>query len=296
MYLKECHTVPENSDKLRVLDYVHSVFSTYTTRTSLKKAIKRGELFVNDELSGGAQWVKPGMKIELFDLEHKAPKKYHLSLHIFYDDDEMAVIWKPAGIEVSGNKFRTIENALVGQLCPSSQHDALKWPKPVHRLDKPTTGLLIVAKTSSSIVTLSEIFEKRKVRKLYRAIVIGALSGEGIIDTPLDGQEARSGYRVVQQVPSLKCEMLTLVEVELFTGRTHQIRKHLSGIGHPILGDTLYGTEGLIRSDKGLFLSAIELNIPHPKTGEELCFKAPQPKKFTTYLEREERRFKKWHP
>lgn len=295
MYLIESHIVPFHPEALRVLDYLHTLNGVYKTRTALKKAIKRGELYVDGKQSGGAQWIKEGMKLELFDLEHKIPKEYKLSLDTFFEDDELAIIWKPAGIEVSGNKFKTIENALVGQLMPSREKDALKWPKPVHRLDKPTTGLLVVAKTTSSIVTLSNMFEKRKVRKIYRTLVIGDLRGEGLIDTPIDGQQARSGYRVLQQVPSLKCGFLSLVEVELFTGRTHQIRKHLSGLGYPILGDTLYGKEGLIRSDKGLFLSAIELYLSHPKTGEELHVVAPQPKKFDSYMQREKRRFLKWH-
>lgn len=295
MFLKESHTVPASHDRMRVLDFASQVFESYNTRTAMKKAIKRGELYVNGEKSGGAQWIVKGMLIELYDLEHKAPKEYELQLNVLYEDEEMSVVWKPAGIEVSGNKFKTIENALVGQIKPSKAGDALKWPKPVHRLDKPTTGLLVVAKSASSIVSLSQIFEERKVRKIYHALVIGSMEGSGFIEAPIDGQSAKSGYRVLDKVPSLKCGALTLVEVELFTGRTHQIRKHLSGAGHPILGDTMYGQEGLIRSDKGLFLSAVELYIPHPKTGEEIHIVSPHPLKFDSYMERENRRFLKWN-
>lgn len=294
MFLKESHTVPKSHEKLRVLDYACDIFNTYATRTAMKKAIKRGELYVNGEKSGGAQWVDEGMTLELYDLEHQAPKEYHLDLDVLFEDDEMAVIWKPAGIEVSGNKFKTIENALVGQLKPSTASDALKWPKPVHRLDKPTTGLLVIAKTGSSIVKLSDTFKERNVRKIYRALVIGDLLAEGLITAPIDDQEAKTFYKTIEQVPSLKCGTLSLLEVELFTGRTHQIRKHLSGLGYPILGDSLYGKEGLIRSDKGLFLSAVELFIPHPKSEEELHIKAPQPAKFDSYIKREQRRFDKW--
>ncbi len=296
MYLKETHTVPPLPAPIRLLDYATTAFASYPTRTAAKKGLKRGEVQLNTTPADGSRWLSGGEILSLFDLELKSPQGYQLKLEVCYKDEHLAVIWKPAGIAVSGNRFKTVENALVEVLPPSKEPDALRWAKPVHRLDRPTTGLLIVARTARAIATLGELFATRQIKKRYHAVAIGALEQEGEIREPIDGKPAHSSYQLLKRVPSLKCQWLSLVKVTLHTGRTHQIRKHFAAIGHPLLGDTIYGEEGLIRRDKGLFLSAVELILPHPITGETLHIHQEHPPKFDSYLQREQRRFTKYNP
>ena len=129
------------------------------------------------------------------------------------------------------------------------------------------------------------------IRKKYIAIVIGKLMGEGFITEPIEDKPAKTEYRVIKTVESLKNKHLTLVELFPHTGRTHQLRIHLSGLGFPILGDKLYGKEDLILKHKGLFLSAVSLKLKHPIKANELEIKVDMPNKFNTRLNNEQRRF-----
>ena len=179
------------------------------------------------------------------------------------------MIHKPAGILVSGNSFKTISNALVQNIVKSSLPDTTK-PHPVHRLDYTTTGLLLVGKTSSSIRALNKMFENKDIKKIYYAITIGEMNSQGEITTEIDGKKSQSGYTVCKTVISKRFGKLNLVQLELQTGRRHQLRKHLSSIGNPILGDNEYGLENLILNGKGLYLHANSLKFIHPFTNEEV--------------------------
>jgi len=159
---------------------------------------------VDGEIGHASSWVSEGQKISLVDLENKPPKPLNINLEIIFEDEHIAVINKPAGIEVSGNKYYTIQNALVASIKPSIELDALKWPRPVHRLDMPTSGLLLVAKTATALMNIGQQFEKRLVQKKYLAIVAGNLSGSGEIKSPIEDQEAQTQYRVVSNCHSLK--------------------------------------------------------------------------------------------
>ena len=138
MVIIESHIVPERIQKVRFLDYSVEIIKSLRSRSSIKKAIKRGELLLNGETVAGGTWIEPGQKIELIDNENKPPKPYELNLEIIFEDESLAIITKPAGISVSGNKYRTIQNALLANLKTSSEPDSLKWPRPVHRLDYAT--------------------------------------------------------------------------------------------------------------------------------------------------------------
>ena len=189
------------------------------------------------------------------------------------------MIHKPAGILVSGNSFKTIANALAQNIKESDLPDASR-PQPVHRLDYATTGILLVGKTSSSIRTLNKMFENREVKKTYYAVTIGDMNDKGEITLEVDGKKSKSNYSICESVLSEKFGKLNLVQLEPQTGRRHQLRKHLSSIGNPILGDKEYGLENLILKGKGLYLHAYSLKFIHPFTNKEVHIKDELPQRF----------------
>jgi 23S rRNA pseudouridine1911/1915/1917 synthase len=189
------------------------------------------------------------------------------------------VIHKPAGILVSGNSFKTITNALAQNIQQSSLPDATV-PQPVHRLDYATTGLLLIGKTSSSIRILNRMFEEKKIEKTYYAITIGEMANQGKITSEIEGKKSQSNFILLESVISKRFRKLNLVKLKPHTGRKHQLRKHVSSIGNPILGDTAYGIENLILKGKGLYLHAYSLSFIHPFTNENVYFKDKFPRKF----------------
>ena len=199
---------------------------------------------------------------------------------MLFEDDHLAVIHKPAGILVSGNSFKTIANALAQNIQPSKQIDATK-PQPVHRLDYATTGILLVGKTSSSIRALNSMFEDKKIEKTYYAVAIGDINVRGNIISEIDGKKSQSNYELVESVSSKRFGKLNLVKLNPQTGRRHQLRKHLSSINNPILGDAAYGIENLILNGKGLYLHAYSLSFIHPFTTEQVYLKDEFPQRFT---------------
>ncbi|MEE9368601.1 MAG: RluA family pseudouridine synthase [Pontiella sp.] len=295
MIIKDTHLVPENIKAVRLSDYVRIAFPAIPSRKGASKAIKRGELWVNGTPAESGTWIEVGQKLDWMDLQQRAPKKYHLKLDVVFEDDYLAVINKPPGIEVSGNKFKTVENALSGSLSPSKQPDALPWPRPVHRLDYSTSGLLLVAKTSRALIDLGRAFEDRKIHKQYRTVVSGKLLSSGTITDPINGLPAQSEYEAVETVPSLRSGFLTELRLSPITGRTHQLRIHMASIGHPIVGDQKYGKEGNVLKGKGLFLAAVELSFPHPVILEKITVAIDTPAKFKSLLQREQARSEKFN-
>lgn len=202
-----------------------------------------------------------------------------LNLKVLYEDDHLAIIYKPAGILVSGNKFVTVVNGLSQNLKKSAQNDAT-LPYPIHRLDYGTTGALLVGKTIRSIRDLSQLFADKKIAKSYYAITIGTMNAlNGTIETTDNGKHAISKYHVLGSVDSIRFKKLNLVKLEPVTGRKHQLRQHMAHIGHPILGDQDYGLEDLILNGKGIYLHAFSISFEHPITNEVLSIAAPIPKK-----------------
>jgi len=235
---------------------------------------------VNDQVATTATYIHGGECIKLSIPKEVSPgKKLVFQLQVLYEDGHLAVIHKPAGILVSGNSFKTIANALPQNLQASTLPDATK-PQPVHRLDYATTGILLVGKTSSSIRALNRLFAEKEVKKTYFAVTIGEMNDQGVITSAIDGKKSQSRYKVCSSVPSKRFAKLNLVELQPQTGRRHQLRKHLSGIGHSILGDKDYGAEGLLLMGKGLYLHAYSLSFRHPFTNEKVFFKSDLPQRF----------------
>lgn len=295
MKILRSHIVPGDALPARFSDYAVGLFPELPSRNGAKKAIKRGELLVNGEAAETGRWIVPGCRIDMVEDEKGPAAPYRLRIKVYYEDDMLAVIGKPPGITVTGNRFKTMENALPINLAPSSSYDALPRPRPVHRLDAQTGGLLLVAKTRSSLMELGRLMEDRAVEKRYLAVVAGKLEGRGVCTAPVGGREALTEYAGMRHVPSLKNGWLTLAELLPRTGRTHQLRVHLAGMGHPVMGDPLYGKEGNILRGKGLFLYAAALSFIHPVTGAPVRVESPPPAKFAALLLREERRWLKYN-
>ncbi|WP_239986582.1 MULTISPECIES: RluA family pseudouridine synthase [Arenibacter] len=250
------------------------------TKSALKKALKKKYITVNDVIATSATLINGGECIKVSVPKEVSPnKKLVFPLKVLFEDDYLAVIHKPAGILVSGNSFKTIANALAQNIQQSNLPDATK-PQPVHRLDFATTGILLVGKTSGSIRLLNKMFEDKKIEKTYYAVTIGEMQDQGKINSEIDGKKSISNYEVLECVASKRFGKLNLVKLDPQTGRRHQLRKHLSSIDNPILGDAAYGLENLILSGKGLYLHAYSLNFIHPFTNKQVYLKDEFPERF----------------
>lgn len=279
--LIETHTVPNNITPIRLQEYGIGVFKTIPTRSGFKKAIKKGLVLINGQKGSTALFISGGEKIELYQENtiNKFSKELKLPLKVHYEDDFLAIIEKPAGVLVSGNSFVTIYNALPQNLKASSQTDATHLT-PVHRLDYPTSGLLLIGKTTNSIRALNKLFEEKEILKIYYAITIGKMISEGSINLPIDNKEAFTKYRVEKTVASERFQYLNLVKLTPFTGRKHQLRKHLFSINNPILGDRDYHLPDKLLKGKGLYLHAKSLEFTHPINKQKIKIISELPKKF----------------
>ena len=293
-FIRERLTVPKYSLGDRLDQYAAQNLHSLPSRKSAYKAAKRGALLVNGQTVEPSRFVYVNDEIILVE-SHARPPVYRLSLEVVWEDEWLAIISKPPGIPVNGNYARTIERALPFNLTATRAVDALTNPKPVHRLDAPTGGLLLVAKSAKSLMNLSRLFENGRIRKRYRAIVTGRLQRQSTIRLPVNGKHAETFYTVVEHSRSLRTDWLTTLDLIPVTGRTHQLRQHLAAIGHPIVGDSIYGAKKHVFRGKGLFLWAIELEFDHPESGEKIGITIDEPAKFNAYRGREARRWKKYY-
>lgn len=278
----ESHKVPKLDKPQRLSDYLPGIFKAVSTKKGIKKAIARRRVQVNGTTGRSSKYITGGEDIILLESKAELKKpKIDLEMEVIYEDDHLAIINKPPGIIVSGNKLRTVENALPTLLTPSAEVDALLRPHPAHRLDFPTSGLLIIGKTSKCVTALNLLFEKREIHKVYTAITIGKMEAEtGHIDTPLLAKAAITDYKRIKSTPSEKYGELNLVELYPVTGRRHQLRIHMHSIGHPLLGDSTYFKEGLQSRGNGLYLHASRLKFQHPIIDQLIEVEAPLPAKF----------------
>ena len=287
------HVVPADPPAERIDAYANRVFDVLTSRNQAKKAIKSGALTRNGQRCRSAWFVAEGeeLVLSLSGAPRLPPLK--MPLDVVYEDPWLAVVRKPAGIHVRGNHARTVHRALRHNLGLPDSQDALPDPDPVHRLDYRTSGLLLVARTAAVRPMLCKLFEERQIHKEYTAIVLGRLEGEGECRTALDGRDAHTRWRAVAHCRSLHVDWLTQVSLEPVTGRTHQLRRHMTQLGHPVLGDDLHHN-GKIYRGGGLFLTAVAQRFIHPMTGDEVSLRLETPSKHTRLLAREARRWDRW--
>jgi len=269
---------------------------TGTTRTQVQRLIAIGAVRVNGAEVPKNHRLQPGEYVEVEAPEPTAaePSPQDIPITILYQDRDLAVVSKPAGLVVhpaAGHADGTLVNALLYALDDLSGIGGVLRPGIVHRLDRDTSGLMVVAKNDVSHLRLQEMVRKRQLKRYYLALVHGIPSTRlGTIDAPVGrdpdnrkrmavtgkaGRKAVTHFKVEREIPHG-----ALLEVELVTGRTHQIRVHLSYIGHPVAGDREYGTSGVLERESGLerqFLHAYRLLFPHPISGEDLAFVDPLP-------------------
>ncbi|MBQ3760555.1 MAG: RluA family pseudouridine synthase [Clostridia bacterium] len=271
------------------------------TRTRAAKLIKDGLVKVNGETASKAGFLlKSGDAVD-FEIPEAVPSVIspeNIPLRIVYEDDCMAVVFKPSGMVVhpaAGNRDGTMVNALLYQLDDLSGIGGVERPGVVHRIDKDTSGLLLVAKTDEAHLSLSEQIGAHSVERAYKAIVIGHMKqSEGDVDAPIGrhpqdrkkmavvpgGKPAKTHWRVIQELRGA-----SLLECVLSTGRTHQIRVHMALLGHPVLGDPVYGPKkSPFPVEGGQLLHAGRIGFTHPKTGKRMVFEAEPEERFLYWL------------
>jgi len=277
----EKHIVPIQEDPVRLSDYVPGIFVAISTKKGMKKAIERGLVLVNGVPSHTSKYINGGELIELCQSDFLSKKPtIKIKLDVLLEDDYLAIVHKPAGIVVSGNKKHTLENALPAALATSKEQDALPRPLPAHRLDYPTSGVLLIGKTAKAVTALNKLFENRTISKSYNAITIGEMEKSGTIKTAIKTKKAHTDFEVIKSFPSKKYGQLNLVQLTPHTGRKHQLRLHMKELGNPILGDQMYGVKGSILLGKGLYLHATSLSFEHPFTQEKIHVETALPPKF----------------
>jgi 23S rRNA pseudouridine1911/1915/1917 synthase len=296
------YVVGENEQDLR-LDVFLSQKDSTLSRSQAKRLIEDGDVLVEGKAAKGSHRLKPGETVSLRKpppvLSEIVPEE--IPLDILYEDEAVIVIDKPPGMVVhpaAGNYSGTLVNALQFHCRILSGIGGVMRPGIVHRLDKGTSGLMVVAKSDEAHRHLSEQFNKRLVSKHYTALVHGNLrEDEGIVDAPVGrhpverkkmstksrrGKEALTRWKVLERFGAF-----TLLEAKIDTGRTHQIRVHLSSLGHPVVGDSVYGgskrtveapvMRAALKKLSRQALHAGRLSFLHPVTGQEIMFESPLP-------------------
>jgi len=305
-------TVTDDSEGIRLDRFLASVLPEHS-RSQIQRLIKEGLIQVAGRETKANQPVKPGqaISIEIPEPVDPAPQPEALPLPILYQDEDLIVVDKPAGMVVhpaAGHASGTLVNALLHHVDDLSGIGGEKRPGIVHRLDRGTSGLMVVAKHDTAHEELSRQFHDREVEKEYFALVWGEVQAGRRIDAPIgrdpsnrkkmSARDASRGARagdparvrrsreaVTRIIRAERLRVLTLLQVAIHTGRTHQIRVHLSAIGHPIVGDPLYGgvhrrVPGDLRAVTHLerpFLHAARLVFTHPRDGRRMEFSSELP-------------------
>ena len=268
------------------------------TRSHIKHWITNGDVLVNDKVVKAGYGLKVGDKVILKEIVEKvlSAKPQDIDVEIVYEDDDIAVVNKPQGMVVHpaiSNYDGTLVNALMFKLDTLSSINGVIRPGIVHRLDKDTSGLLVVAKNDMAHVSLSEQISKKTCKRIYWALVEGIVKSDGEITTNIGrdpknrlkmavvdkGKVADTKYRVLETYSNY-----SLVEFELGTGRTHQIRVHSAYMHHPIVGDKLYNPNKCKFNLNGQLLHAKKLTLNHPRTGETMTFETQLPEYFQKVL------------
>ncbi|MDF2521565.1 MAG: pseudouridine synthase [Clostridia bacterium] len=292
-------TIDEENVGLR-LDAFLSDSIEGQSRSYIQKLIEQEEVSVNGRSAKSNYKLRDGDHVEIcipdpVPLEVKAEE---IDLDIVYEDEDVVVINKPQGMVVHpahGNYTGTIVNALLSHCDNLSGINGVMRPGIVHRIDKDTSGIIVIAKNNEAHVSLAEQLKEHSITRCYNALTEGRVKTEaGTIETligrnPKDRKEmavvSRNGKRAVTHYKVLeRFDSFTLIEARLETGRTHQIRVHMAHMGHPIVGDTVYGYKKQRFETKGQLLHARILGFVHPRTGEYMEFEAPLPDYFENIL------------
>ncbi len=285
------------------LDRVLDILLKDYTRSHLKKLIEDGCVTVNGKTVKASYKVRAGEELSLIlpDLKEPDILPEEIPLSVVYEDEDMLVVNKPQGMVVHpapGNYTGTLVNALLAHCGDSlSGINGEKRPGILHRIDKDTSGLLLVAKNDMAHQSLAEQIKEHSLTRAYLALCHGGFKEEsGKVRLPIgrhpvdrkkmtvtyrNSKEAVTNYKVLEQIGSY-----SLVECRLETGRTHQIRVHMSHLGHPIVGDPVYGVKKENFSLNGQLLHAYQVGFLHPRTGEYLEFSSPLPEHFEKVLKR----------
>lgn len=289
------------------------------SRARVQELISQEKVLIDEKPAKPSLKLRGGERIEIASEVQRPPLRAipeDIALEIVYEDNDLAVVHKPAGMMVHAGAGATddernrgtLVNALLHRFAALSSVGGESRPGIVHRLDKDTSGLIVVAKNDSAHRKLAAEFSARRVKKTYVALVHGWPKKEkGTIASSISrdavrrarmttrrrgGREAVTHYEVERRIESVYGEF-ALLKVKIETGRTHQIRVHMSSIGHPVVGDNLYGAPREIRGKAGApisldrnFLHAAELQFAHPRTGETLRFSVPIPEELSEFLAR----------
>ena len=307
--------VATDGEAARRLDTVLSQ-RTQRSRAEIAALVRRGQVRVNGRPAKPSHQLKPGerIEVELPVRRGRAPQGQDIPIAIVYDDPDIAVVDKPAGMATHpapGNERGTLVNALLARIGPLPQLDHEIRPGIVHRLDKDTSGLLVIAKSERAMRALVAAIAAHRVEREYDAVVWGVPAAEsGAIDAPLardpaartrfavrhEGKRAVTHFHTVETFAppsasrrSSKSDRSTpaaLVRASLETGRTHQIRVHFAAIGHPIIGDPVYGSGYPDMGIERQALHAARLRFVHPVTGVPLSFDASWPADFAALVAR----------
>ncbi|MBR1408913.1 MAG: RluA family pseudouridine synthase [Clostridia bacterium] len=267
------------------------------TRSRAQTLIRDGQVTVDGETVLKPSQTVTADVLALVDVPEPKPvgiAPQDIAIELLYEDDDIAVVNKPAGMVVhpaAGNEDGTLVNALLFRLSGLSGIGGEMRPGIVHRLDKDTSGVLVIAKNDRAHQGLSEQFKDRSMEKHYRTIVSGQMKEEqGLIDAPIgrhkldrkkmavtdDGRPSQTEWKLLAPLKGA-----SLLDVHLLTGRTHQIRVHMLSVGHPVLGDRIYAPKlKMPVTVPRLMLHAYSLELTHPVSGERLRFEAPLPEAF----------------
>ena len=295
--MKYIVTYKENNERL---DKALSLLDNNLSRSFIAKLLKDGKILVNGKIEKASFKVKENDEIFLEDIvDTKADiKEEDIPLDVVYEDDDILVINKPQGMVVhpaNGHYSGTLVNALMFMEDSLSSINGVIRPGIVHRIDKDTSGLLCVAKTDNAHHFLAEQLKDHTMAREYMALVRGVINeNSGTIEMPIgrdkkdrqkmavdkDGKPAVTHFQVVERYKDH-----TLVKCQLVSGRTHQIRVHMSAIGHPVEGDPLYAGRNYDRLYKnGQLLTAYKLKLIHPTTKKEMVFEIELPNYFNKIL------------
>ena len=290
------YKVEKEDEKIRLDKYI-SEKKENLSRATVQKLIKENKVLVNNNLEKESYKVSENDEISI---EIDPPKETkilaeNIPLEIIYEDNDILIVNKPKGMVVhpgAGNHEGTLVNAILAHCKESlSGIGGIIRPGIVHRIDKDTSGLLIIAKNDHAHLNLSEQIKNREVEKAYIALVKGIIEeNEATIDMPIarsdrdrkkmaivrSGKNAITHFRVLKRIQTEKGNY-TLIEAKIETGRTHQIRVHMSYIKHPVVGDEVYSNGKNEFGIKGQALHALKLEFKHPTTGEKVSYKSSYP-------------------